>query len=807
MIKNYIKTAFRSLMKNKGFTFINVFGLALGLATCLLIVFYVFDELSYDKYNLNADRIFRVDNNIKFGGDENSYAVVPSPTATALKNDYPEVEEVARFRPRGGAKVKKGNENIQENMMIYADSSIFKVFTLPMVSGDPAKALTEPHTVVITESIAKKYFNTTNAAGKVLTFNDSSLYKVAGVIKDIPKQSHFNYDFFVSMAGRADSREDAWFSNNFNTYILLKPGTDYKKLEAKLPEFLRKHAGAQLQSILHLTFDKLEQGGNYFKFSLTPLKQIHLQSNRISELAANGNLEYVYIFSAIALFILLIACVNFMNLSTARSSNRAREVGVRKVLGSARKSLIMQFLTESVLITLISTLIAVFGAWLLLPLFNQMADKDLTVTAHIIAWLVPVLFVVVLVIGCLAGLYPAVFLSAFQPIDVLKGKLASGFKGGMLRSFLVVFQFAISIVLIIGTLVIYNQLKFIQNTDLGYNRDHVLIINNLWTLNHGAKSFKNEVKQISGVENATLTGALPTADYGNSSALFKDPVIDQKRSIISQEWTVDVDYINTLGIKLKAGRNFSKDMPTDTTAVIINEAAAKMLGYANPLNQMIYEPADNMVKKLNGYHIIGVIKNFNFKSLRNNVTPLVLLLNDDRGALSIRIKSANVPMVLSQVKNLWKGRSPNQVLNYSFMDDDFDALYRSERRTGKIAVVFTSLAILIACLGLFGLAAYATEQRTKEIGIRKVLGANVSTIVGMLSKDFILLVLVSIMVASPFAYYFMYKWLQGFAYHQNIQWWIIAVAGIGAMLIAFVTISFQAIKAALTNPVKSLKSE
>ena len=808
MIKNYIKTAFRNLLKNKGFTAINVLGLALGLATCLLIVFYVFDELSFDKYNVNIDRIYRVNNGIKFGGNENLYSETPAPTASALKAAFPEIEQVARLRDRGGNQVKKGTQNIQEDNMVYADPTIFDVFTLPMIDGKPSTALKETHSVVITEKIALKYFNSINAVGKVLTFNDTAFYKVTGVIKNIPKESHFNFDFFISMPTLGESKENAWFSNNFHTYILFRPGTDVKHFETKLPEFLRKEAEPQLVSILHMTFEKLEQGGNYFRLSLIPLKKIHLESNSKDELSAKGDIKIVYIFSAIATFILLIACVNFMNLSTARSSNRAKEVGVRKVLGSPRKYLIAQFLTESIMVTLAGAIIAVLVAWALLPLFNQMSGKELAVTPQVIAWLLPVLVIFVIVVGCIAGSYPALFLSGFQPIEVLKGKLATGFKGGTLRSSLVVFQFAISIFLIIGTIVIYNQLKYIQNKDLGYNREHVMIINRVWTLGNKAKTFKQEVKQLAGAKSVTMTGFLPTSGYNNNSSLFKDPVLDAKKAIQSSIWNVDEDYIPTLGIKLTVGRNFSRDMPTDSTGIIINQAAAQLLGFSNPLNQSLYLPMDNMAKVMKPYHIIGVMKDFNFKSLRENVTPLILFYGEDTGSLSIRMNSADIPALLSQVKAKWTSISPNLQFDYSFMDEDFDRNYRSEQRIGTIAVAFTSLAIIIACLGLFGLAAYAAEQRTKEIGIRKVLGANISTIVSMLSKDFIKLVFIAILIASPLAWWAMQRWfLQGFAYHQNVQWWVVLLAGLGAVLIAFITISFQSIKAALTNPVKSLRSE
>jgi putative ABC transport system permease protein len=807
MIRNFIKTAFRSLLKNKGFTAINVLGLALGLATCMLIVFYVFDELSYDRYNLNSDRIYRVNNDIKFNGVTNSYAVSPSPLAGALKTDFPEIEQVTRFRSRGGVQVKKGNQNISEDYLVYADSTIFKVFTLPMTDGDPATALREPDCVVITEKIAKKYFGRINVVGQVLTFNDTAQRKITGVIKDVPKQSHFNYDFLISMATLTDSRDNAWFSSNFNTYILLKPGANYKNLETKFDEFYKRHAGPQLQAIMHLTFKNFEQAGNYVKINLIPIKDIHLRSNRIAELGANADMNTIYIFSAIALFILLIACVNFMNLSTARSSNRAKEVGVRKVLGSPRKYLIAQFLTESILITLFAAVIAVLAAWALLPLFNQMSGKDLEVTPQIVGWLLPFLLAIIIIIGCLAGSYPALFLSGFQPIEVLKGKLTAGFKGGFLRSFLVVFQFSISIVLIIGTLVIYNQLKYIQDKDLGYNRDHVLSIANVNSLGNAAKTFKQAVKSLAGVKNASIGDALPTWNYGSDETIFKDKTPDQKRALNTQFWGIDEDYLNTLGMKIIAGRNFSTEMGTDSVGLIINEAAAKLLGYAAPLNQTVYAPMDNQLKVVKPYHIIGVMKDFNFRSLRENVTPLVFYLTPRGGAFSVQINTSNIAGLIAQIKDKWKEISPNKQFSYSFMDDEFNQIYSTEQRTGKIAVAFTSLAIIIACLGLFGLAAYAAEQRTKEIGIRKILGANVSVIVAMLSKDFIKLVLISIIIAAPIAWWAMQKWLQSFAYRENIQWWVIAVAGFGAIAIAFITISFQSIKAALSNPVNSLRSE
>jgi putative ABC transport system permease protein len=810
MFKNYIKTAFRSLYKNKGFTAINILGLALGLATCLLIVFYVVDELSYDRYNTKAGRIYRVNEDLKLGENKVQYAVAMPPLAKTLKAEYSYVEDAVRIKKAGTTHVRKGNINIIEDRVGFADASIFNVFTLPMISGDPKTALADPSTVVITESTALKYFNTTNAVGKFILFNDKENFKVTGVIKDIPKQSHFNFDFFVSLESFPDSRSNEWLRSDYNTYVLFKDAKDNAKLTASFPAFLQKFTGAQMQSELGMNIAQFEKGGSYFRLNLIALKDIHLKSNLTGELGPNSTTQYVYIFSAIALFILLIACVNFMNLSTARSSNRSREVGVRKVLGSSRKYLIFQFLAESILVTLVATVIAVIAASALLPFFNQLSGKEITLTIESLKWLIPSLLAIVLVIGSLAGSYPAFFLSAFQPIDVLKGKLSAGFKGGGLRSFLVVFQFFVSIFLIIGTLVIYNQLNFIQTKNLGYNRNQVLIVKNSDELGERAKVFKEELSQLPGVKSTTMTGFLPTGNWRNTRIYFKDASFDQKKSLFPQSWGVDADYIPAMDMKMALGRNFSKDMISDSSAVILNEAAAEFLGFADPINKTIYQSLGGDRKGTSNVkecHIIGVVKNFHFNSLREKIEPVVLSYGQNNGALAIRVSTTNITALMAQIKGKWNSFSPSVPINYSFMDQDFDASYRSEQRIGTIFIIFTSLAIVIACLGLFGLAAYAAEQRTKEIGIRKVLGADVSVIVGMLSKDFIKLVCIAIIIASPFAWYVMNKWLQDFAYRVTIQWWVIATAGAGALVIAFITISFQSIKAALANPVKSLRSE
>lgn len=677
-----------------------------------------------------------------------------------------------------------------------------------MIECSPSSALTEPNSVVITESTAKKYFNSVNAIGKTLVFNDNTPFKVTGVIHDVPKQSHFNFDFFLSMSTWPDSRSNEWLRSDYNTYVLLKNSTDAGKLAASFPELLRKFSGAQMQADMNMSIDAFEKSGSFFRMNLIPLTDIHLKSSLSGELGPNGTTQYIYIFSAIAIFILLIACVNFMNLSTARSSNRAREVGVRKVLGSDRKHLIAQFLTESVLVTFVATLLAFTAALFLLPLFNQLSGKELAINSQSLVWIIPSLLFISLFVGAIAGSYPAFYLSAFQPVDVLKGKLAAGFKGGRLRSFLVVFQFSISIFLIIGTLVIYNQLNYIQTKNLGYNRNQVLIVQNVFELNKQAKIFKQEVKEIPGIMNATMTGFLPTSNWKSTAIYYKDATLDQKKSLFPQSWEIDEDYVKTLDMKMVAGRSFSKDMPTDSTGIILNESAAKFLGF-NDVNKILYrsQGGKNTLDNVKQYHVVGIVKDFNFSSLRESIGPVVMTLGENTGALSVKVDTKNLPALLSQIKDRWKELSPNVQINYSFMDQEFDASYRTEQRTGQIFIVFTSLAIVIACLGLFGLAAYAAEQRTKEIGIRKVLGASVSAIAGMLSKDFIKLVFISILIASPLAWYLMNKWLQDFAYRINIQWWVLVLAGMAALFIAVITVSFQSIKAAVANPVDSLKNE
>ena len=805
MIKNYFTIAWRNLRKNKTFSIINITGLSIGVSCFLLIALYVLNELNFDKYNLQASQIYRIIDHTKFGDFSYEGAEAPAIMGPTFKKDVPQIENYVRFKKRSSITIEKGSEIFKEDQAAYADSSLFDVFTLPMIAGDPNSALKEPHSLVITESTAKKYFNTTDVVGRTLVINKNSNYKITGVIKDIPEQSHFHFDFFFPMSEMDQSRDGSWFNFNLQTYLLVRPGTDAMQLEKRLNTTMMANAAPQFQGTLNISKDDFEKNGNSIRISLMPLTDIHLYSNIKDELGTNGSIQYIYIFSAIAIFILLIACVNFMNLSTAHSSNRAKEVGMRKVFGSRRKFLIIQFLTESVFISLLSFLLAIGTVLLLLPLFNQLADK------HINSMLLlnPVIFsgvlLLMIIVGLIAGSYPAFFLSSFRPIEVLKGNLSRGFKGSAIRNVLVVFQFSISIILMIGTVVIFNQLNYIGKKNLGFNKDQVLVLQNTYAVN--TQVFRHELLQMPGVKSATVTGFLPISGNRGEQGFVTSPVFDGKNFTIMQHWPVDENYIPTLQINLKSGRNFSTELPSDSDAVIINEAAAKLFGAGSPENKKLYLIKDLTTGRLVPNTVIGVINNFNFNSLHEQVKPLVLKLSPDYGSIAVRINTADISVLLSKIKTQWKTMAPSVPFSYSFMDDEFNKQYSMEQRTGTISLIFSILAILIASLGLFGLVTYAAEQRIKEIGIRKVLGAAIPDIVGLLSRDFVKLIIFSLCIASPIAWWMMNWWLHDFAYRIDISWWIFILAAFTALLIAILTVSYQAIKAAVANPVKSLRTE
>jgi putative ABC transport system permease protein len=810
MLKNYLKVALRNLWKNKAFSAINIVGLSVGLSVCLLIVLYVKDELSYDKYNAQSENIYRIDADISFNGTQFTSSVAPPPLAPTLKKDYPQIVQYVRLRGLGDILVKKDNQNIKDHNAVFADSTFFQVFSIPMIAGNPLTALNEPNSIVIDETTAKKYFNSTDVVGKTLYIDNSVNCKITGVIKDIPSQSHFHFSFIRPMRDRYQGNQDDWLSNNNASYVLVKPGVTRASLQNLVNATINNYLAKQVEQRLHTSANEINKGGNHYLYPVMPLTDIHLHSNKSYEFEANGNVAYVYIFSVIAIFILLIACVNFMNLSTARSANRAKEVGIRKVVGSLRSNLITQFLTESVLMSFFSLLLALAIAALLLPFFNQLAGKQMSVFTLLSTWLLPLLIALIIVVGCIAGSYPAFYLSSFQPVQVLKGSIAKGFKTSWLRSGLVVFQFFISVSLIIGTIVIYTQLKYIRSKEIGYNRDQVLVIHNTYVLDKQIKTFRQEMLKISGVQNAAVAGSLPTETGHNQRGWFKDPTLDAKQVTIVTDFVVDQNYIPTLGMNMAAGRNFSHDFPTDSSAVIINETAARLFGFKDPLNETIYRPAGfsgsgGLVPK--PFHIIGVVKDFNFNSMHDKVGPMIIQLDEIYGKIAMRINTKNIPALISQVEDKWNSMAPGLPFNYTFLDTDFNTVYNADQRTGTLFTTFAVFAIFIACLGLLGLVTYAAEQRIKEIGIRKVLGAGVGEIVTMISKDFVKLVLIAFLIAFPIAWWAMNKWLESFAYRINISWWVFVLAGLLTIAIALLTVSFQAIKAAITNPIKSLRTE
>jgi len=806
MFENYFKTAWRSLRKNKTFTIINVTGLSIGLACSLLIALYVLDELNYDKFNTQAARIYRIDEQVKYGDFNYNGAEVPAIMGPAFAKDFKQIEKYTRFKLSSGIVIRNGDENIREDRVIYADSSLFDVFSLEMIAGDKKTALKEPHSMVITESTARKYFTSLDIIGKTVLVDGNTNYKITGVIKDIPRQSHFNFDLFMPVCELDESRNTSWITYNFQTYLLLEHGTDFREFEKHLNRAMEQYQSPQFKTELNISQDDFKKAGNYIKCSLMPLSDIHLYSHLADELGINGSIQYVYIFSAIAIFILLIACINFMNLSTASSANRAKEVGVRKVLGGLKNNLITQFLIESFVACFLSFVIAIVIAALLLPLFNDLADKQINVSILLSPVILLGLLLLLISVSLLSGSYPAFFLSSFKPIKILKGNLSLGFKGSALRNTLVVLQFTITVILMIGTLVIYNQLQYIRNKDLGFNKEQVLILQNTSALDNKTKAFTNELLQMPGVKNVTSSSFLPLNGARTAQGFITVPPFDGKNFTLMQAWPVDERYIPTFQIQLKSGRNFSAQYATDSSAVIINETAAKLFGGVDALNKKIYLLAD-LKGKLVGYNIIAVIKDFNFNSLRDQVAPLVLIPQQDNGGMAVRISTRDIPGLLNEIKAKWKSMVSTQPFSYDFLDDEFNKQYSVDQRMGKIFLLFSILAILIACLGLFGLVTFAAEQRIKEIGIRKVLGAKITDIFEMLSKDFLRLLILSICIASPIAWWAMNKWLRDFAYRINIGWWMFVAVGAICLLIALVTISFQAIKAAIANPVKSLKTE
>ena len=808
MIKNYLKIAYRQLLRQKMYAAIKIGGFAMGIAACLLIGLYIHNQTSYDRSYPDADRIYRV---VGDGKTDRGLAW-PSPMAGAIQNDFPEVAYAGRIRPvnsyLGHVELRRADQaqNTYEEGILYADQSFLDAFQLPMVNGNGGTALKEPLTMVISQTIADKYYHGQNPIGQVMYLDNDKAhpYHVSAVMADIPVTSHLHpFNFFLTLAGKEfwSGEQNNWGDFNNVVYIKLKAGADVLKFTDKLNAGIRKKY--LLPELLKGGVKDAEKEVKNVSLSLQPVKDINLYSYDFQDGITNGDIRFVWLFGAIALFILVIACINFINLSTAKSANRAKEVGLRKVVGSHRSSLIAQFLTESLIYSLISFILGIGIAWLLLPYFNTLAAKSLAMP-WMEWWFVPVILVSATIVGTLAGLYPAVYLSGFRPVQVLKGTVAGGSKRPVLRNSLVVFQFTASIILIIGTIVIYDQTHFILNHKVGFDKDQVIVLHGTNTLgDQNIRNFKNELSKTASVKSVSISDYLPINGFlRNGNVFFKEGREKLDPGVGGQFWQIDDTYLATLGVKLFEGRNFSYEMAGDTAgkSVIINQNLVKRLGLKNPLGARISNGGGV-------FTVIGVIQDFNFESLRSEIAPIVLHFGLSTSTMTVKLRGGDVQNAIANVSALWKKYSPDQPIRYTFLDQEFANMYADVQRTGSIFTSFAVLAIIIACLGLFALSAFMAEQRSKEIGIRKVLGASVQGITTLLSMDFIKLVLLAIVIASPIAWWAMNKWLQDFAYKIDISWWMFAAAGLGAILIALITVSFQSVRAAIANPVRSLRSE
>jgi putative ABC transport system permease protein len=806
MLKNYFKIALRNVRRNKIFSAINILGLSIGMTVCFIIMLFIQDELSYDRYHTNANNIYRIIFKASINGGKINESNVMPPVAAALQQDYPEVKTATRIRTMGKPRVFIDGKLFTDASLVFADPNLFDVFTIPLIQGDKHSALVQPNSIIISKTLAQKYFGRENPVGKLISFNnakDPKPLKVTGVFENIPSNSHFHFDMFGSMATDPDATSDSWMTSNYFTYLLLQDGYDYKRLEAKLPGMVEKYMGSQIQQAMGLNLEQFRTKGNELGFALQPLTSIHLHSNTSSEFEPGGNINNIYIFGAVALFMLLIACINFINLSTAGASKRAKEVGVRKVMGSGKQDLIKQFLLESLIITCIALLISAVLVQLALPVFNNLSGKNLTFGFSL--KLMVVLAGLGLLTGLLAGIYPAFFLSSFKPIAVLKGKFTPQTGSYSIRSGLVVFQFFISVCLITGTIVVYKQMQFIQHKKLGYDKEQLLVLNNSWALGKNEQVYKKELLNDPRVANVTISGYKPTGpSYSNNSLAY--PAGRDNQLMKTVEYSVDEQYIPTMGMQIVAGRNFAADRPTDSLGMIINETAAKAFGWGNnAVGKTIIR--ENSFKGHNtAFTVIGVVKDFHFRSLHEAITPLLMVLHPETG-LIVKVKTKDVAGLLKSMQQQWTKFHATEPFSWSFMDELYNKTYTAEQKTGRILNIFALLTILVACMGLFGLTTYTTEQRAKEIGIRKVLGASVSQITGMLSKEFLKLVLIACLIAFPLSYWAMHTWLQDFAYRIDINGWIFCLAGAIALVIALITISFKSIKAALANPVKNLRTE
>jgi putative ABC transport system permease protein len=799
MIKNYLKSALRNIKRHKGYAFINIAGLAIGMACCILILMYITTELSYDRYHVNADRIFRLGLDANMGGMNVATPISNVPSAPTLIQAYPEVIDAARIRTVSKRAVQYEDKVFFENGILYADNSIFQVFSFPLTKGDPDTALNPAYTVVLTEETAQRYFGNDNPMGKVLKYNNQYDFTVTGVMKNVPKNSHFTFDMLCSYETLYDLNREAmeeWFNFRDYTYLLLSKGFDFKELENKFPALIDKFMGDMIKAL-----------GGEINFFLQPLTNIHLHSNLENEIRPNSSITYIYIFTAIGLFILCIACINFMNLATARSATRAKEVGMRKVVGAKRKELIRQFLGESLIYSIFSLVIALLFVRFSLPFVESLSGREMSLNLAEMPWLAPSFIGLVILVGLVAGSYPALFLSSFRPAQVLKGNWKAGSVHARLRSLLVVTQFIISISLIIGTGIILNQLSFMKNKSLGFEKKNTLVVEiKDRNMQESLDSIKAEIQKIPGVLSVSSSSLVPGQEP--SVQPFIPEGYTEKQAQLMEAFSVGHDFFPTLGMEIVKGRNFSPEYGTDSSSgAIINETAAKRYNWEDPIGKTIQAPSDE-VGKWQTYTVVGVVRDFHRTSLHSIIAPQIIG-NDPSNfdTLAIKIHPENAKGTISLLREKWKELDPIRPFEFLYLDAMIDRLYGAEDRLSDIFSAFSVFAIFIACLGLFGMASFAAEQRTKEIGIRKVLGASVPGVIVLLSKDFLKLIVVANIIAWPLAYFGMNKWMENFAYKSGIGLWVFFYTGILAVGIALATVSYQSIKAALLNPVEAIKYE
>ena len=806
MLRNHLTVAWRNLRKYPFYSIINISGLALGLTAFLFIFLFVRHELSYDQYHPQAELIYRVNADGRLGEQILSSAETGAPVGPTMQADFPEVAAFCRFRSRGGFIVNYENRTFNEPNVIFTDSTFFQVFGAELEEGNPVEVLRAPNSAVITEALAQKYFGLQNPIGKTLLLDNAENYTVTGLMAPIPSNTHFNYDMILSLSSLEESQETLWGNMNFQTYVLLHQDRDKARFEEKMNKHLvSNYFAPEIEQYIGMPYQDFLDAGNAFDYSLFPVQEIHLRSDREGELAANSDSKYVWIFSIIGAFILLIACINFMNLSTARSAVRAREIGVRKVVGATRRDLVGQFLGESFLVTTLAVVIASALIVLLLGRFNELSGKVFSLTEVFSLPFILIALGLTVTTSLLAGTYPAFFLAQFQTLKVLRGTVTEGKSKPYLRNALVVFQFLITVFLLCGTLVVFQQLNYIQNKKIGFEREQLLLVNDAYALGDNLQAFKRRMQAESAVLNATVTGYLPIPSWRGSSSYFKGRTPDLDKAIITNNWRVDYDYIPTMQMELVAGRNFSTEFSTDSSAAIINETMASYFE-GDPIGQEISNFGDTG-DDLQVWNIVGVVKDFNFESLRQTIEPLALFIGEAPGFVCLRLRTDDCPGFVNRLEANWNEMAPGQPFSYNFMDESFDRMYNAEQRIGSIVGTFAFLAIFIACIGLIGLSTFIAQQRTKEIGIRKVLGASTAGLVQLLSRDFVKLVLLALVIAVPLAWWAMNSWLQSFAYRIDLNLGIFALAALLAVVIAILTVSLQSIKAALANPVDSLRGD